>query len=137
VFGNTTPTYSGAVSVSSNDPNPLATFAAVSNAGGVYTFTGTLDTVNTSPPGTETITATDGTYTGTEAVTVTPAATSTFAIGYPTTTGAGISHTFTITAKDAFGNLTPAYTGQVSVSSDDPNPLAVFAPTPYTFTGSG
>ena len=39
--------------------------------------------------------------------------------GYPSSTIAGDAHDVTITAKDAYGNTTPAYTGTVHLTSSD------------------
>jgi hypothetical protein len=51
---------------------------------------------------------------------VSAAAAASFAVsGYATTTTAGVSHTFTLTARDAFGNVATGYAGTVHFSSSD------------------
>ena len=67
-------------------------------------------------------------------VSVTPAATSRLSVlGYPTPTAAGTTHTFSVTAVDAYANTTPAYTGRVHVTSTDSKAAL---PADYTFTGA-
>jgi hypothetical protein len=117
-LGNITPGYVGTVHFTSSDPRAvLPADATLTN--GIGTFTATLDTA-----GTQSITATDtnttmisGSETG---ITISPAATSQLAVsGFPTSTTAGVAHTVTVTAEDAFGNLTTGYTGTVHLSSSD------------------
>src|SRR5205823_4354040 len=53
-------------------------------------------------------------------ITVNPGpATSLFVTGYPTSTAAGTSNTFSVTARDAFGNTATGYTGTVHFTSSD------------------
>ena len=100
---------------------------------GVFTFSGNV-TLKTS--GSKTVTATDtgtGTITGTSpAITVAPAATDhltvTTTAGSPQT--AGIAFSTTVTAKDTYGNTTPAYTGTVALTSTDAQAVL---PANYTF----
>ncbi len=55
------------------------------------------------------------------AVTVTPAATAKFVVtGTPASLTAGSNASFTVTAEDTFGNLTPTYTGTVKFTTTDP-----------------
>jgi hypothetical protein len=57
----------------------------------------------------------------TAGVVVNPAATSQLVVtGYPTSATAGAGGPVTATAKDAFGNTTPGYTGTVHFTSTDP-----------------
>jgi probable HAF family extracellular repeat protein len=51
--------------------------------------------------------------------------------GYSTPMEAGSSYTFTVTAKDLYGNTVPNYTGTVSFASSD---VQADLPTSYTFT---
>ncbi|MGQ9871522.1 hypothetical protein [Leptodesmis sp.] len=86
---------------------------------GVGNFTATLKTA-----GTRSLTATDlannsitATQTG---ITVNPAATSQIIVtGLPSTTTAGVNQTFTVTAQDPFGNVTPGYTTPIAFASSD------------------
>ena len=75
-----------------------------------------------------------GSLSGGESITPAPAA-SLVVAGYPTPTVAGVSHAFTVTAKDAYGNIAPGYLGTVHFTSSDPN-VAVVLPGNYTF-GAG
>ena len=52
--------------------------------------------------------------------------------GFPATT-AGVAHSFTVTALDAFGNVATGYTGTVAFSSSDP---IASLPASYTFTAA-
>jgi hypothetical protein len=74
--------------------------------------------------GTRSLTATDSvtsTITGSETgITVTPAAASTLIVaGFPSPITAGTSGTFTVTAKDGFGNTATGYTGTLHFTSSD------------------
>jgi hypothetical protein len=84
--------------------------------GGTGSFTATLKTA-----GTQSITATDGTSTGSHTgITVSPAPTSLFVVtGFPSPVTAGKAGSFTVTAQDAYGNTTPAYAGTVTFTSSD------------------
>ena len=131
-FGNRS-TYSGLIVFSSSDAQaglPSSWFFTSSDAG-THVFTATLKTA-----GTQTITAADSNFfgpTSTATVGVTPAAASTFQVaGFPATT-AGVAHSFTVTALDAFGNIATGYTGTVAFSSSDP---IASLPTNYTFTAA-
>src|SRR5205085_1355453 len=55
--------------------------------------------------------------------------------GFNTPTTAGATHSFTVTAKDAFGNAATGFTGTVTFTSSDAQ--AHFPTLSYTFTGSG
>src|SRR5262249_28047415 len=118
-YGNPTPAYNGKMIFSSDDPQ-----AVLPNSGkmtnGVGTFTATLKTAGIDrdilvlDKATLTIT---GTHTG---ITVTPAAAKKLVVtGFPLTTEAGVAHTFTVTAPDAYGNVATGYAGTVAFTSDD------------------
>src|SRR5262249_38531012 len=101
-FGNTVPDYVGTVHFTSSD--------AQATLPGDYTFT--LEDQGTHTfglilrtAGTQSLTAADGTLTGTQNIVVNPAAASKFVFsGYPTFAVAGQIVTFTVTVQDAFGN---------------------------------
>jgi hypothetical protein len=132
-FGNVAP-YFGTVSFSSSDTQAslpgFYTFTAAD--AGSHTFTATLKTA-----GAQSLTVADaftGTPSGTQSITVTPAAAASFAVtGFPTATTAGVAHSFTVTARDAFGNVATGYTGTVAFSSSDP---IASLPANYTFTAA-
>ena len=139
-YGNTTPAYTGTVHVTSTDGQAVLpadyafTGAGLGNDNGSHTFSATLKTA-----GEQSISATDtadGSINGSQtAITVTPAATSTLVVaGFTDPTTAGDTHTFSVTAKDAYGNTTPAYTGTVHFTSTDGQAVL---PADYAFTGAG
>jgi hypothetical protein len=72
--------------------------------------------------------------TATSTAQVSPAATSAIILsGFPAATASGAVNTFIVTAKDAFGNVTPAFNDTVTFTSSDP--LAEL-PDDYTFTAA-
>jgi hypothetical protein len=122
--GATNTTYTGTVHFSSSDGQAVlpGNYTFTTGAGmdnGVHTFTIPLATI-----GTQSITAYDtaqNKLVNSVFVTVTPGATSTLGVtGFPALVLKGTTGTFTVTAKDAFGNTTPAYTGTVHLTSSDP-----------------
>jgi YDG domain/Galactose oxidase, central domain len=135
--GNTAIGYRGTVSFASTDGQATLptnyTFTAADN--GVHTFSATLKTV-----GTQAITAMDttaGTINGTQSgIVVNSAPTAKLLVsGYPSPVTAGTSNSFTVTAEDAFNNVTTGYTGTVHFTSSD---AAAALPANYTFTsGTG
>ena len=62
-----------------------------------------------------------------------PGATTQLAVALPASATAGVAQSATVTAKDAYGNATPAYRGAVRFTSNDP---AATLPADYTFTGA-
>jgi hypothetical protein len=131
-FGNVSPYFGSVVFSSSDSQASLPSFYTFTAAdAGSHTFSATLRTA-----GAQSLTVTDffsGTPRGTQAITVNPAAASSFTVaGFPATT-AGVAHSFTVTAKDAFGNVATGYTGTVTFSSSDP--IASLASN-YTFTAA-
>src|SRR5262249_47061670 len=107
------------------------TYTFTTGDAGVHSFAGILKT-----SGSQSITATDsfngfvGTQSGLEGQAA--AAASLTLAGLPNTTTAGVPHSFTLTARDIFGNIATGYAGTVAFTSTDPQ--AVFAPLSYTFT---
>jgi hypothetical protein len=129
-FGNRSP-YLGLVFFGSSDTQaslPADYNFTLADAGS-HTFTASLKTA-----GPQTIIAQDSSGappTGTQAITITPAATTSLQVtGFPATT-AGVAHTFTVMARDAFGNVATGYTGTVLFASSDP---IASLPANYTFT---
>jgi hypothetical protein len=129
-YGNTATAYAGTVTFSSSDAQ--ATVPADSTlTNGVGNFSATLETV-----GSQSLTATDtvtGTITGSQSgITVTPAAATVLVVsGFPSPATAGVQHSVTVTARDAFGNTDTNYTGTVTFSSSDGQATL---PANYTFT---
>jgi hypothetical protein len=134
-YGNSTGVYSGTVHFTSSDPQAILpanyTFAAAD--AGTHTFSATLKTA-----GTMSLTATDrfhNTITGTQGgITVLPAAPSGLSIdGLSPTPTAGAAQTFTVSARDLYGNVAPGYLGTVHFTSTDPKGVL---PADYTFTSA-
>ncbi len=134
-YGNTATSYTGTVHFTSSDGQAVlpANYTFTSSDAGVHSFSATLKTA-----GTQAITAKDTTnssITGSQTgITVSAAAASTFTVsGYPSSTTAGVSHSFTVTALDAYGNVATSYTGAVHFTSSDGQAAL---PANYTFTAS-
>jgi hypothetical protein len=132
-FGNRARYFGSVVFSSSDSQASLPSFYTFTAAdAGSHTFCAALKTA-----GTQSLTVQDffnGLPSGTQSVTVTPAAAASFTVtGFPTTTTAGVSHSFTVAATDAFGNVATGYTGTVAFTSSDP--IASLPPN-YTFTAA-
>jgi probable HAF family extracellular repeat protein len=116
--GNIATAYTGTVHFTSSDPQAPLPADYIFTAGdyGTHSFSTTLYTV-----GTQSITVGDaaaglgGIQTG---ITVKPA---TLAVtGFPSPITAGNWGNFTVTARDALGNIATGYTGTISLSTTDP-----------------
>src|SRR5207248_2217577 len=86
--------------------------------------------------GTRSITGTDtvtGSIAGCEGgIIVNAASAATLVVsGYPATTTAGVTNSFSVTVRDAFSNTATGYVGTVHFSSTDPSAAL---PANYTFT---
>jgi hypothetical protein len=134
-FNNIATGYTGTVTFTSSDGQAAlpANFTFTAANAGVHSFSASLKTA-----GTQSITATDtvsGSLTATQAsITVNPAAASHFQVnGFTSPTTAGVAHTFTITALDAFGNTATGYTGTVTFTSND---AQATLPANFTFAAA-
>lgn len=115
-FGNVEVNYYGTAHLTSSDSTTVVS-ADASLVNGVGTFTVTPMTL-----GVQTLTATDTATSlvmGTEAITVTPGWAARFVMSPLSATTAGNSQSVTVTAFDAFGNVSNVYTGAVLVSTTD------------------
>jgi hypothetical protein len=133
--GATATSYTGTVYFTSSDSQAVlpAAYTFTAADAGVHTFSATLKTAAT-----QSITVTDtlmNRLTGSETgITVTPAVPSTLSVaGFPSPTTAGASGSFTVTARDAYGNITRGYTGTVHFTSSDGK---ASLPANYTFTAA-
>ena len=121
--GNTATGYAGTVHFTSTDGQATAGSGLPANStltSGVGSFSATFKTVSAG----QTLTATDtvtASITGvSSSIAVTPAAAASFTVvPQGTTQVSGISFNFTVTAKDAFGNVATGYPGTVHFSSND------------------
>jgi hypothetical protein len=136
-YGNTASSYRGTVKFSSSDTKAVlpSPYGFTSTDNGVHTFTNgaTLKTA-----GTQSITAADSntsTITGTQSgISVVAAAAAQLGVaGFPSPVVAGTAGTFTVTARDAFGNTATSYRGTVHFSSSDSKAVL---PANYTFVAA-
>ena len=133
-FGGTNTAYTGTVHFTSSDSQAVlpADYTFTAAVQGVHTFNITLKTV-----GTQSLTASDmiGGITGSQTgIAVNPAAASTLSLaGFPSPTNVGVAGSFTVTARDAFGNRATGYTGTVHLNSSD---LLAVLPGDYTLTAA-
>jgi hypothetical protein len=130
-FGNLATGYTGTVHFSSSDAQAglPADSAFTAADAGVRTFNVVLKT-----SGTQSLTATDQAAPSLKStqggIAVGAAAAASFNVaGYPAAT-AGTAHTFTVTARDAFGNVATGYAGTVRFASSDGQAVL---PGSYTF----
>jgi hypothetical protein len=124
--------YTGTVYFTSSDAQAglpdVYTFTAADQ--GIHTFSATLKTA-----GTQSLTVADGAATGTQTnITVNPAAATSFTVaGFPSSVTAGVVGSFTVTARDPYGNRATGYTGTVHFTSSD---ARATLPGNYAFTAA-
>ena len=123
--------YAGTVTFTSSD--------TAADLPGDYTFdsgdSGTHDfNVTFKTAGNRSVTATDagdGSINGTDSAVVHPDSASDLVLdGYPTSTTAGVAHSFSVEAVDPYGNTATGYLGTVTFTSSD---SAAVLPDDYTF----
>ncbi len=137
LYGNTVTIFNGPAALSTTDTNAQTVLpSGATLTGGVSnSLSATLTKV-----GSQTITASNGTFTGTSAtIAVIPAALDHFTVtGTPTgSIIAGASISFTVTALDFYGNTLTGFTGPVTFSSTDTNSQTVLPPTSSLTNGVG
>ena len=129
-YGNVATSFTGAVSLSSSDPQAVLAPAYTYEAGdgGTHSFAAMLETV-----GTQSITASTKSLSASETniVVTAAAAQSITSTGFPTSDTAGSTGSFTVTAYDAYGNVATGYRGTVTLTSSDAHAVL---PAAYTFT---
>jgi hypothetical protein len=124
-YGNVATGYSGVVHLVSSEPaSSTSADAPLINGTGIFTVTPmTL--------GNQTLTATDtatGSLIASESINVTPGWGVRFVATPLANTAAGQTQSMTITAYDAFGNISTVYTGTIRVATTDPQAsLAYYA----------
>src|SRR5207237_4392842 len=110
-FGNATPSYSGTVTFTTNDPL-VPSFAGGTLTSGTGTFSATLQSA-----GTRTITARDTvttTIVGTSNnITVVADVATHYSLSQPANVSVGLPFTTTVTALDQFNTTATGYTGTV------------------------
>jgi len=129
--GQTVPLYRGTVQLALGDPaapNPAPLAFSQADAG-VHDFTITLVTA-----GDRTLTASDGTASGSATVHVGPAASAGLSIsGLPASATAGAQLSLTVAAADSLGNRITGYSGTVHFTSSDAHAVL---PADYAFQAS-
>src|SRR5205085_605222 len=126
-FGNVAPAYTGTVAFSSSDTIATlpAAYTFTAADAGAHTFAVTYKSAGghalsfaLKTAGTQSITATDsvdaGLAGGISSVLVKAAAARNLVATLPSSTTAGVAQPLTVTATDAYGNVTTGYTGTVS-----------------------
>lgn len=137
LYGNVVPSYAGTVKFASTDPHAIKPPAYSFTAGdlGSHSFAVTFETA-----GTRSITASDsitGAINGKASTVVSAADAAVLVItSASSSTVAGDPYAFTVTAKDAFGNVAIGYTGTVHITSGDMG-ATLPADHPYTATDAG
>jgi hypothetical protein len=129
-YGNVATGYTGSIHFTSTDAQ-----AKLPND---YTFVGAdagihKATLILRSAGSRSVTATDKAHaslTGSQTVTVTPGAATHLTVVTANPYVGGTSHTLTVTALDAYGNVATGYTGAIHVTSSD---SAATLPADYTF----
>jgi hypothetical protein len=139
-YGNVATGYTGTVHFTSTDTQAglPANYTFTGADKGVHTFASTLKpglTLKTA--GSKSVTATDishSSITGSQTVTVTPGAAKTLKVsGILSVFPAGSTHSVTVKALDAYGNVATGYTGTIHFTSSD---AQASLPANYTFTGA-
>jgi hypothetical protein len=130
-LGNVAIGYQGTVYLGSSDPvtgYPPTTYTFTAADNGVHTFNFTLDTA-----GSEQLYAKDayGVNGFSGPITVSPASLDHFAVTAPPYPASYYGFNVTVSAKDAYNNTIPSYTGTVHFTSSD---STATLPADYTFT---
>jgi hypothetical protein len=131
-FGNTVPDYQGTIQFDSTDAQAVVPedYTFTGDDHGSHMFAAVLKTA-----GVQQLIVTDSTtsdLTGSQSITVTPAALDHFLVrGFASPTVAGSVHTLEVSARDAYDNILPSYRGTVHFTSSDPHATL---PDDYTFT---
>ncbi len=131
-YGNLVTGYAGTVHITSTGAAVLPSDGTLT--GGTGSFSVTLKTAGSqSITATDTVTSITGSQTG---IVIIAADADHFSLtGYPSPTTAGVAHSVTVTARDAYGNLATGYPGTVQVTSSDG---AAVLPGDYAFvSGDG
>ncbi len=131
-FGNVSDTYRGTVAFATTDVSTMpADYSFTNKDSGVHVFTTTLVTTGLQSIGVNDLST--GAFGVQRDINVTPGSVASFAVTGFSSATAGQSNSFTITAKDAFGNVVTNYAGTVNFSSTD---VQAGLPASYTFTSA-
>ncbi len=127
IYGNVATSYNGTAHLTSSNPTTIVGADAVIVNG--------VGTINITPMtlGTQTLTVTGALIGATASITVTPGWPVRFTMTAIPATIAGVNQSFSVTAFDAFGNVSNVYTGTVVFSSSD---IQAGLPASYAFTAA-
>ena len=117
--GNIATSFAGTVQFTSSDGHASlpAAYTFLPTDAGVHTFNGGV-TLKTA--GSQTITASAGSITGSQAgIAVIPAAVSQLVVTAPVASTAGSPFSVSVTARDPYNNVVPTYAGTVQFTSSD------------------
>jgi len=134
-YGNVATSYLGTIHFTSSDAQAVmpANYTFVGGDAGVHAFSGGL---KLKTAGSQWVRATDtvtASITGSQTVTVTPGAATHFSVSTANPYVAGVGHTVTVKALDAYGNVATGYRGTIHFTSSDP---AAVLPANYTFVAA-
>ncbi len=138
-YGNAAVGYRGAIHFTSSDTAATlpADYTFTAADAGVHKFPNTLiPGLTLKTAGSQWVRATDKTtasITGSQTVTVTPAKATHLTVGTFNPYPAGVSHSVTVKALDAYGNVATGYLGTIHFTSSDKKATL---PADYTFTSA-
>ena len=127
IYGNVATSYNGTAHLTSSNPNTIVGADAV-----IVNGAGTI-TITPMTLGTQTLTVTGALLGASASITVTPGWPVRFTMTAIPATIAGVGQSFSVTAFDAFGNVSNVYTGIVVFSSSD---IQAGLPASYAFTAA-
>ncbi len=139
LYGNVATGYRGTIHFTSSDTKATlpADYTFTSADKGAHTFSYTLNPkLVLKTAGSQWVRATDKTtasITGSQTVTVTPGAATHLTVGTYNPYPAGVTHSVTVKALDAYGNVATGYLGTIHFTSSDKKAIL---PADYTFTAA-
>jgi alpha-tubulin suppressor-like RCC1 family protein len=139
-YGNVATGYTGTIHFTTSDTKASvpANYTFTASDKGVHTFPNTLSPgLILKTAGSRSVTATDTTtasITGSQTVSVTPGAAKTLSVAVALNPWpAGSTHSVTVKALDAYGNVATGYTGTIHFTTSD---TKASVPANYTFTAA-
>jgi Ca2+-binding RTX toxin-like protein len=133
-YGNTIPGYSGMVTLTAGDGQPLPGLTApIALINGTATVHVVLDKADSNVA----LTAAAGPVQGTSSLfAVSPAGAYAFTVAAPAPAGAGQGFAVNLTAVDPYGNVVTSYSGPVTLTSSDGQSVAISPATPVWSGGT-
>ncbi len=126
--GSTVTGYDGNVTLTASDSQLVHILATHPFTNGVA-----MDTIALTTADTPKLTAAAGSIKGTSnGISINPAAASAFVVVVPSIAAAGTAFDVTLTAKDAYGNTATGFSGNVTFTSNDSQPVHVVGQTVFS-----